>query len=351
MKLLSLRSVLLGELTDFLQLAGMSCLPTQQGLAKIIDSLSQYREEGKALFPQIYIFDDFEGVKRMLPRSKFIKINEGPKEAETLSIALKKCAPLTSDYWSVYILRQAKIFEFGVFTSGTNILSVSPENALIHNGTKDIKVILLYQVSDKMVEIKSPTIPTLVVNFGIQSNTSDTLRLSQQKFINSILANANPEQLDQMRSFFEKVFILVTQQGHGTLAATISSTKRSIPKTMKEGIILSNELDVSEALFMIKSGDKDVALEGNRKLDSYLNLIAGMLMSDLVTLFRNDGKVVGYNIFIKHPTKSSAVGKKATSSGGARSKTYEVLKSYIGKDLVSTYFQSQDGKTLSDDGK
>ena len=44
----------------------MQCLATQDGLPELISQLLYYKEEGKALYPEIYIFDDLELIKKIL---------------------------------------------------------------------------------------------------------------------------------------------------------------------------------------------------------------------------------------------------------------------------------------------
>ena len=154
------------EAVAFLETEGMDCLITQNGIVSLVNQLVNYREEGKDLFPEIYIVDDIDLVLKSLPMSQHCFIGEGEKTKETMLRALKKCAPLTDADWSIYIQRNDDNFRYGVFRAGTSILSVSIEDFLINNGSEEIKVILLHQVSDKLIEIKSVQNDSLMISFG-----------------------------------------------------------------------------------------------------------------------------------------------------------------------------------------
>ena len=151
-KPISLRQLLVSASVDLLNQEAMECLVTQDGLPELISQLLYYKEEGKALYPEIYIFDDIEIVDKILPNSQFCFIGKGEKSKATMLKALKKCAPLTENGWVIYILRKADEFEFGVFRAGTSILSMSISEALIDDGSDELKAILIHQVAEKLID-------------------------------------------------------------------------------------------------------------------------------------------------------------------------------------------------------
>ncbi|MCA6435995.1 MAG: hypothetical protein IM600_17100 [Bacteroidetes bacterium] len=335
LKEISLQASLLGEIVPFLNTAGMACLVTQQGMVDLTEQLVHYQEEGKSLYPKIYILDDLELIGKVLTPFEFYKIGEGDKSSTTMLKALKKCAPLTGDGWTIYLLRKQLTFEYGVFNSSTSILSETIEEILIDKGSSDLRCILIHQISDKIIEIKNFLAKSLIITFGGKFNSSS---LSQfDDFIFTITKKVDPKIKDQIINFYKKVFYNVVQKGHGTLACVIDNKKKTLPKKLKDGIVLSNKIDVSS---QILSKDRNIDLLSHVRLSASFSLITGMMLSDGITVFTNDGCVCAYNVFIKHSSKLN----KTSTSGGARTRTYLGLCDLIGNGLEAAFIQSQDGK-------
>lgn len=336
-KPISLRPVLIGESVNFLTQENMECLITQQGLVELISQLVYYKEEGKSLYPEIFIFDNLELIKKVLPVSQFCLIGSGEKTKFTMLKALKKCAPLTENGWAIYILRKENSFEFGVFRAGSSILSVSITETLIDNGSDELKVILVHQVAEKLIEVKGVRADTLIISFGSQDEANNSPTENQSNFIESIVKNVKFELKEPTINFLRKVFLQVLQRGHGTLACVIEDKRRELPKKLNDGIILEQKIDIPRIVSELL--DKN-DLQANAEMEGNFALIVGMMQSDGITVFTNNGVVTSYNVFVKHPEKL----KKTITSGGARSRTYLTLCDMIGKGIESAYIQSQDGK-------
>jgi hypothetical protein len=353
-KPISLRTLLVGASVDILQEEKMECVITQDGLPELISQLLYYKEEGKSLYPEIYIFDNIELVTQVLINSQFCFIGRGKKNKATMLKALKKCAPLTEKGWAIYILRKHDEFDFGVFRAGTSILSMSISEAIIGDGkdseaifsegADELKAILVHQISEKLIEVKGVKADTVLVSYGSQVSFNNSPTDNQLKFIEIIASQVKPELRDQTINFFKKVFLEVLQKGHGTLACVISSKKKELPQKLKDGIELQHRIIIPEIIFEFL--DKN-DLQANSKLEGQFNLISGMMQSDGITVFTDKGEVAAYNVFVKHPEKIM----KTNTDGGARSRTYLTLCEMIGNGIESAYIQSQDGKIEYKDGK
>lgn len=343
-KPISLRPLLMSASVDFLHQESMKCLITQEGLPELISQLLYYKEEGKALYPEIYIFDDLELVKKVLPNSQFCFIGTGEKSKDTMMKALKKCAPLTENNWVIYILRKKGEFEFGVFRAGTSILSVSISEALIDEKNDGLKVILVRQIAEKLIEVKGIKADSLLISFGSQENLKNSPTENQFKFIESVVKQVKKEHKDQTISFLKKIFLEVLQKGHGTLACVINNTKKELPKKLQDGITLQQRINIPEIIEELISKND---LQANSKLEGHFSLIIGMMQSDGITVFTDSGEVASYNVFVKHPEEIV----KTKTSGGARSRTFLTLCGMIGKGIESAYIQSQDGKIEFNNGK
>lgn len=336
-KPISLRSVILGESVAFLDNEDMQCLITQKGLVELVNQLVNYKEEGKDLYPNIYIVDNIDLILKTLPMSQHCFIGTGDKTQDTMIRALKKCAPLTEDDWSIYIQRNDDSFEYGVFRAGTSILSVSIEETLINNGSEEIKAILLHQISDKLIEIKGVKSDSLIISFGGREETKKSPLENQEEFISAIVKEVPSNIKEPTINFYKKVFNEVLKMGHGTLVCIINYTKKDIPKKLEDGIVLKERIKIPELINDLLENDD---LRANSILNGFYSIIVGMMQSDGITVFTNKGEVAAYNVFVKHPAKIA----KTNTSGGSRSRTFLTLCSMIGNGLEAAYIQSQDGK-------
>lgn len=336
-KPISLRPVILGESVAFLENEEMQCLVTQKGIVELINQLVNYKEEGKDLFPEIYIVDDIELILKSLPTSQHCFIGKGEKTKETMLRALKKCAPLTDDEWSIYIQRNEDNFEYGVFRAGTSLLSVSIEETLINNGSKELKAILLHQISDKLIEVKGIVNDSVIISFGGREESTKSPIENQLEFIKSIVKNVPSEIKEPTINFYKKVFNEVLKVGHGTLACIINNSKNELPKKLSDGIILEKRINIPEQISdLLNKND----LQANSALNGSYSIIIGMMQSDGITVFTDRGEIAAYNVFVKHPASIA----KTNTSGGARSRTYLTLCNMIGNGIEAAYIQSQDGK-------
>jgi hypothetical protein len=210
---ISLRSQLVSASVEFLRQEEMQCLTTQDSLPDLISHLLYYKEEGKPLYPEIYIFDDLNLVKQVLPNSQFCTIGTGPKSKETILKALKKCAPLTEMDWAVYILRQERTIEYGVFRAGTSILSMSISEAIIESGAEELKAVLVHQISEKLIEVSGIKANPLLISYGAQTVASDSPTNSLLAFVNTIVSQVKESVREPAKNFFKKVLIQVLQRG------------------------------------------------------------------------------------------------------------------------------------------
>jgi hypothetical protein len=336
----SLRKQLKGAISDFLDIEKMACPHTENGLVEVINALSLYREEGKALFPKIFIFDDLSTVLKILAVHDHVRVGEGPKGQSTCIDALKKCAPLAQGGWAIYILRKNASFEYGLFRGIGSVLTISIENALINNGMRDVPVIMAQQLSEKYVKVEGVSGNSILINFGATRSDVEPSTEGINRFINTIVLNVPAHIKEQTSTFYETLFSDVLRAGHGTLATVISHRKKLLPKRFHDSIVLNPPIDIPLNIQSLLSSND---IESNCRLEASASLIKGMMLSDGITIFNDAGAVVAYNTFIKH-TSSGHFSQGV--AGGARRRTFDFLISMIGKGLESAFMQSQDGAVL-----
>src|SRR4051794_29802282 len=112
---LSFRDLLTGVVSDFLRDEEMACLETTEGLVELVVALADYRQEGTALYPEIYFCDDLRQMLSLVGASDSFQIGSGPRSAATLRRGLKRCAPLAQGGWCIYVVRSNHEFTYGVF--------------------------------------------------------------------------------------------------------------------------------------------------------------------------------------------------------------------------------------------
>lgn len=339
MAFLSVRNPLKGQLDDFLDRSLFSRdTKTHDGILALIEKLKLYKEEGRPLLPEIYIFKktDAGQVKKLVPSYSELPIGESADlNSKSFEVALKKCAPLARNGWCVYMQINKSSLSFGLLRTQLPFYSLPLENILIDGFRETLPVIRVKQIAENVVQLKGLKKASLEVHFSTRSELSTTWQTHQNDFVSAILKDAPLTSKDISEVFFQTA-ISEAGHGHGFLAAVIKN-KKKIPKNLMDGVILDEPLCIPTKLSLIK---KQSTIENYTELQAALTAISGMLSSDGITLFDSSGKVLAYNIFI--PLNSS---KGKVIVGGARKRTYEELKVMIQKkSLVASYFQSQDGE-------
>lgn len=322
------KNLLLGYIASFLDDEGMSCPITQAGVCELTCRLLHYREEDKVLRPEIFIIDDIANLRMISSDVDLVKIGSGEKKKEIITEALKQCAPLCERYWAIYILRSGDHFDYGLFKKESSSIASIVVEAM--DGDVLSGIIMIHQISETAVLIKGSNSRHLVVHFGTENPEEDPF-LAQKNYVKSIISSIDEEDSSQVYNFIRRVFDEVQTNGHGTLSCVLDAGA-SYPDSLKDGIILSEPIDIPRQICESRT-------DSNNSLESYKSLIVGMLNSDGITVFSNEGKVLAYRVFIKH--KESEDEKV---SGGARSRTYKQLKKMgIDSGIVAGYMQTQEG--------
>jgi len=332
---LSLRDQLHEAVVEFLDSEGMTCPKTRDGLVMLINALGHYREEGKALFPEVFVFDSLKDVLSILPESEYVEVGVDVRQAATMAKALKKCAPLARRGWAVYIERRANRFGYGLLRCGSTVLSLSPAELLVNRGDPEIPVFMLRQVAENVIQVNGFSRSSLLVHFGATKDVEVSPTPKLVEFTDCLTEDVPAEVQEQVATFYQTVFLGVLRAGHGTLAAVVPGKKRAMPKEFRDGVILSPAISVVRKIQEVLTKSD---CGSNAKLQASAALITGMLLSDGITVFGSDGTVRAYNVFVKHPkTSPSAV-------GGARTRTFNVMCGLIDDVLVGALIQSQDGR-------
>ena len=325
------------ELPAFLKKESLGNKEIEEAVASLVNLLSNYREEGHRLYPEVFIFEDVQNILKTLPNSERVIIGHGSKGSSTLAAALKRCAPLAQWGWSVYILSGSDKFEYGLLRCGLTALSLTTPELLIDHGDESLPAILIRHVSQHTIEISGACRNSLRIHFGPVEQSGDDPLLVTKRFCASVVTQVAAEFQEQVRDFYWRVFRNVLRSGHGCLAVVVKASKRKLPPQFRDGVLLEPPINIAARVAnLLKSN----SCESDTSLRATAALIKGMLSTDGITVFYPDASIWAYNVFVRSPDPAFG---GAGAFGGARKRAYRSLCSWVGRDLSSAYFLSQDG--------
>ena len=244
-RFISLRDQLGGVLADLLNDEQMPCPFTQDGLVTVVHALALYREEGRSLFPEVFIFDHLEKILAILPGADHVHIGSGPREASTMAKALKRCAPLAQGGWAVYIHRELDAFSYGLLRCGVHLLSVPLSELLVNRGDPHFPTLTIRQIAQSLVKVTGVAGSSVLVYFGATKNVNVSPVSAVGALTESIVARVDDRIREQTNAFFLTLLSEVLRVGHGMLAVVQPAKRRVLPKPLRDGIILNKPIDVA----------------------------------------------------------------------------------------------------------
>jgi hypothetical protein len=339
-KTISFRSQLAGSLSDFLKDEGFECAATCSAVTVIVSELSHYKEEGRALWPDIYLCNDIRRVSQLLPGCSFIRIGQGTRSDETAIRALRECGPLARKEWSIFIERLDDRFDYGILGTRDFILSLTAAEVLIDGGEQTVPVVLIAKLGETCVEIRGAQGNRLCIHFSSVREDSPSPRQAIAALARGIAADVHPKYQAAVERFFYVTLSSVFQEAHGTLAVVIPKKRRGLPNKISDAIKLAQPVSlVVKIQEYLECKDHESLAE----LQRVGLLIEGMLESDGITVFRSDGSIMGYRAFLRGPKKMQ---KYSKHHGGARMRTYQELKQLADRgEIEGAFIHSQDGYT------
>jgi len=329
---ITFRAGLIGGLTDFCQESGLPLLGNTTDFVELIVLLARYKEEGVGLHPKVYITNDIKLCNQMIGNAEKIKIGIGPSNVDGIKQAIKKCAPLATGSWCIYIHDENQSIEFGLFRGSSNITAVPIDDVLLTEND-ELVVVKAFQVADECVEIKCSNQKSHYIFLNHVKDDSPPPLQHLSDLISAICQKVNESDKEGIESFLNNVLYEGLRESHGCLIAV--TNMKTAPSILKEdGVFLEEPIDFVR---LVSNANKEPILF--EYLVSKVDLLKGMLNSDGIILFDNSGRLLGYNCFIK-------ISQKAKVVGGARRRAFSSLKDNVGKKgVVAAFMQSQDGWT------
>lgn len=340
----TIRDPLLGMVADHLGKGQINCGLTQQVGCELVALLSAYREEDRRLFPQVYLFGPSPAdlIRVLAPGIPVLGIGEvednpgAPRQAAVA--ALKTCASLAIDGWCVYIRRRAHGFGFGLFRPAAETYSAGPEATLAASG---LPAALLRHSAENTVEIINSAGGRLEISLTTASPSNRAMSGQILEFSRAACLDVAGGSRAQAAGYLARVLTEFLRGSHGTLLAAAPSAKSLDPKKFSDGVILEEPIPLVQTML---SAAKEKAAAEASLLRSHESLLRGMMASDGVTILGTDGSIRAFRVFV-HPPGKKVGTQPGASSGGARSRAFNILRSYVGKALRGALFRSQDGRT------
>lgn len=303
------------------------------GLMDIIDKLADYHEEGQALYPEVLIVKDLSYFNTFVNHR--VKLVEKKLSRADFSQCIKMCAPLAVDGWNIYLaLLEDNKIEYGLVTSEITALSLNLYEQTMNMEVPEINAIYFRNAGNKVVEVR--TVQTKVLVYLNLNEGGDSLDQTVDQLVQTIL----PEKIDNYLgkiNYLKKVIRQALNEGHGNLIAVAESNPeviRSVIENFHGGITLETPIDLSQL-----TSDCLVlhTEEASLTLNLYASLLQSMLNFDGITLFSNDGKIIGYHYIV-----NNNVVAEESIEGGARTRAFSALCSING--LKTCFMKSQDGR-------
>jgi hypothetical protein len=334
---LSFRPALVEALAELLDELGWPEAGLVEVLAEALTGIARHKEEGKQLFPTVFLTRDLGELLAACGGADPLRLGRGPIGAETVGRALKQCAPLGEGRsWVMFLLIEGGSLRYGVFrTTGSPVEPTAFER--LRSTRADRPTTLgIVQVADHALEVRGgESLYRYVYLSGATPEPVAPLDVVRA-FIGALVCDAPADLREPMSRLFYRVLIDVMQGWHGALAVVVRPG-RAPPAALGDGAFFDPPVDLAASVRGVCDGPARATAD---ELQAHANLIRGMLSADGVSVFRSDGWLLGYNVFVRHEGELSL---PTSAVGGARFRTFEYLKRLVGAEIVAAFYRSQDG--------
>lgn len=326
---ITFRTQLLGSVYEFSQGSGVSIFLQTINLVELIVLLARYQEERQKLAPKVYVTNEISALCSMLPDSESIYVGTSTSDVAGIKTALKKCAPLASGGWMIFINDRGQNIDYGLFKGSSNPVSVLVDDVAMTE-SDELSVVKAFQVAEDCVEISSNNGGRHYIFLDHRKEDSPPPLQYLDELVSLIASNVKEKYFESTKSFLIRLLFESLRESHGCIIAVTNMQKA--PKLLaNDGVILRSPIDFGslvEQLITKRTTESAISSKGY--------LLKGMLNSDGVLLFDNQARLLGYNCFVK-------ISKKAEVIGGARKRAFSTLKENVGRGLCGVFMQSQDG--------
>jgi hypothetical protein len=325
----------------------ISCPHTHQLGCELVALLSAYREEERRLFPEVYLFGSSEAdlLTVLAPGAKRLPIGQAELEEEpevgarkVARTALKNCASLAIDGWSIYIQREGRGFKYGLFRPAVKAYSVGAAAALVKS---KLPAAILRQSAENTVEIVNSVGTRLELSLTTVTPSNRAMSDQIVEFATVACLDVPTEHRELGAQYLTGLLTDFLRASHGALLAVAPADSVLSPEKFPDGVVFSEPIPLVQLMLTAMT---ERSAEADAQLRSHESLLRGMIMSDGITILGTDGGIRGFRVFVG-PGADTKGDRKGAPSGGARTRAFESLKESLGSSLKAVLFRSQDGRT------
>ena len=278
----SLRKTVSAEIGSFLLNNGFALADNsknrifQEELVSIANSLSDYYEEGAHLYPEVLLTNNIANI----PFFMIFVFFEGQLEQKSLSRAIKMCAPLCNDGWSIFLEVNNDGIRWGMVNSEQKITSLSLLNSVTLFADKEHTFALMHNIGAKTVEI----VPANGNESYIVSLSLGEVDAVQNLHLNSLCEVVGEKCEDKLFCDFMEKIVQIFEQMHIPFNYWTASLFLWILEKTDEANIHNNfelvQLYIDELLHrkgIVKYNELNIQYDD---LLSYLGCLAERLLSE-----------------------------------------------------------------------
>lgn len=332
----SIRESLQGALHDFVRESGFEDVHLEEIIRELVGLLASYREEDSPLFPEVFVFSSANGLTAIAPSTTQMTLGSMGLAAPSANTIVKNCAPLATGGWAVFVVKEDERLRFGLFRAIRHALALGAEESMLDLG-KEEPVMLIRNCGHLTVELRNGSGAKYHAALTTAFAKASLLETHVGKFVaatTDAVADAN-----DVRAYLRRFLTSALQRCHGTLLAVVGTEQLEREPTLKDGLWLMPPVPLAD---LNHAALKATTADALADLTAAEALVKGMINSDGVVLFGDDGRIMAFRVFLK--AKDDEV-LKLPDSGGGRRRTYELMRLRLGAPFRAVFFRSQDGET------
>jgi hypothetical protein len=213
----------------------------------------------------------------------------------------------------------------------STLLDTAPSDSL--------RAILIAQSAAGTIELVSPGQCGIRIHLSGQREEQISAENTQQQVVQWSASDIDDERLRASYvSFTTTALQDLLRKGHGTLIAVVPHKRKAWRRFAEDAVILEEPVDLAGQL---KHHSDDGTSSALFELMASVDLVAGMLSSDGITVFDTRGRVLAFNWFVRTDTRSLTAREKL---GGARHRAFSALTGLVDKGHArGCYIRSSDG--------
>jgi hypothetical protein len=312
----------------------------QEGLLAILDMIQNCKEEGTVLYPEVLLTTSIEKITHPLTPKRIIPLGQSNMTEDGFRLVVKRCALLAKDGWVIFIEIGQDQMKYGLVSIEASEISLSLYQHVVGGLVVDngmVPVVYIRRCGIQAVQLKGLH-NECIISLSLQ-DFSANINNNTDKLIEALVIDIEQPAIVLAKAFFSRIFEEMTQQSHGTIIAVAKANEKTINQIkskLNDGVFLNPAIDIVEHLNLSESLR---TREASTAVRSFGSLIKAMISHDGITLFSTNGKVLGYNIFVRSTNEH----KDQQIIGGARTRAYKELIKL--NKFYCCYFKSQDGKS------